>query len=51
MSYVYVSNKCKECDATLWSMHAKSIGMCPDCKCVDSDIVQDLEERLEDAIN
>ena len=51
MSYVHVSNKCKECDATLWSMHAKSVGMCPDCEDVDSDVVQDLEDRLRSALN
>lgn len=43
----YQSIRCKECDVLLWSAHAKEVCLCPDCEDVDSDIVQDLEERLE----
>lgn len=48
---MYKTYKCKDCDCTLWSQYAKDCGLCPDCENVDSDIVQDLEERLEDAYN
>lgn len=47
----YKPTRCKECDAMLWSNHAKQVCLCPDCENVDSDIVQDLEERLENAIS
>lgn len=46
----YKSNRCKECDSLLWSNHAKECGMCSDCENVDSDVLEDLEERLENAL-
>lgn len=48
---IYKSNRCKECDSLLWSNHAKERGICPECENVDSDIVQDLEDRLEEALS
>lgn len=47
---IYKSTRCKECDALLWSEHAKSLCLCPDCENVDSDVVEDLEDRLERAL-
>jgi phage FluMu protein Com len=47
----YKQTRCKDCDSMLWSMHAKSVCLCPDCENVDSDETKDLEERFEDAYN
>ena len=49
--FPYKQTRCKECDAMLWSAHAKTVCLCPDCEVVDSDVTKDLEERLEDAVN
>lgn len=46
----YKPTRCSECDAMLWSAHAKAVCLCPDCEVVDSDKVQDLEERLQEAL-
>lgn len=48
--FPYKQVRCTECDAMLWSNHAKAICLCPDCEVVDSDILQDLEERLEEVL-
>lgn len=48
---IYKTPRCKECDAMLWSNYSKEICLCPDCEHVDSDVVQDLEERFDDAYN
>jgi Zn finger protein HypA/HybF involved in hydrogenase expression len=45
----YTSKRCADCDALLWSNHAKECGLCPECENVDTDIIQDLEERFEEA--
>jgi predicted RNA-binding Zn-ribbon protein involved in translation (DUF1610 family) len=42
---------CKECGVLLWSNYSKSILTCPDCGNIDTDIIQDLESRLENAIH
>lgn len=43
----YKPTHCTECDAMLWSAHAKAVCLCPDCEVVNSDVTENLEDRLE----
>ena len=47
----YKPTRCKECDAMLWSNHAKQVCLCPDCEIPDSDIIEDLEDRYKRVVD